>query len=102
MKHVPYLPTVVREYEEFVKKLGFTNLKVVIDVGAGRGLSSIPFARSKCYVILVDVSESALYLARELYKEMGLCRFIDLVLADAFHLPFRGKSVDLALSLGVA
>jgi len=95
------LPTVLNEYEKFIKKLGFTNLGVVVDVGAGSGLSSVPFVRSKCYVILVDISASALYLARKFYKEMGLYRFADLVLADAFHLPFRDKSVDLALSWGL-
>jgi len=100
-EHISYLPTALNEYEEFVKKLDFTNLRVVVDVGAGSGLSSVPLARSKCYVVLADISASALHLARELYKEMGLRGFADLVLADAFHLPFRDKSADLALSWGL-
>jgi 2-polyprenyl-3-methyl-5-hydroxy-6-metoxy-1,4-benzoquinol methylase len=100
-ERVPHLPTVLNEYESFTRRQGFANLKAVVDVGAGSGLSSIPFAKSNYRVILVDYSESALHLAREYYMDVGLYRSLDLVIADAFHLPLRNKSVDLVLSWGL-
>ena len=100
-ENVPYSPTTLNEYELFVKRLDLTDLKVVSDIGAGSGLSSIPFAKNNSYVILIDISDDALRLAKKLYESMGLHGFIDLVLADAFHLPLRNKSVDLVLSWGL-
>jgi ubiquinone/menaquinone biosynthesis C-methylase UbiE len=92
-------PIILAEYESLIGELGFTNLKVVIDVGAGSGLSSIPFIRRGRLSILLDISKEALRLARETMRARFM-RNVELVLADAFHLPFRDKCADLIFSWG--
>jgi ubiquinone/menaquinone biosynthesis C-methylase UbiE len=93
-------PIILAEYESLIGELGFTNLKVVIDVGAGSGLSSIPFIRRGRLSILLDISKEALRLARETMRARFM-RNVELVLADAFHLPFRDKCADLIFSWGL-
>jgi len=96
------MPETLLEYRSFIKRsLIFDEIKLVVDVGAGSGLSSIPFCERGCHVVLLDLSVDALRLAREVYKRLGLYKYVDLVLGDAFHLPFRDKSMDLAFSWGL-
>jgi len=96
------MPETLLEYRSFIKRsLVFDEIKLVVDVGAGNGLSSIPFCEKGCHILLLDLNVDALRLAREVYRRLGLHKYIDLVLGDSFHLPFRDKSMDLAFSWGL-
>lgn len=93
----------VNEYSKLLKCV-FTREKffpsTVVDVGGGGGFSALPFVLAKGYVILADLDLLGLRLAKEKYRRLKL-RTFDAILCDALHLPFRDKSVDLALSWGL-
>jgi SAM-dependent methyltransferase len=78
---------------------GFDGLRA-IEIGAGRGLNGLLYARRGADVTLLDASAVALAQARELFAACG-ARF-EPVDADVFDLPSRLRGAfDVAMSFGL-
>lgn len=80
--------------------LALSSLKktdVVVDLGAGTGLVTIPAARLAARVIAVDYSEMMLRRLRARTREVSLVN-VECVQADLRRLPIRDESVDVVMS----
>jgi SAM-dependent methyltransferase len=73
--------------------------KRVLDVGCGAGTDLMRFARGGASVSGVDISSSAIELARANFAQQGLAA--DLREADGEHLPFADETFDLVFAHGV-
>jgi SAM-dependent methyltransferase len=73
--------------------------KRVLDVGCGAGTDLMRFAKRGAIVTGVDVSGSAIALARANFAQQGLSA--DLREADGEHLPFEDDTFDLVFAHGV-
>jgi SAM-dependent methyltransferase len=73
--------------------------KRVLEVGCGAGTDLVRFARGGALVTGVDLSKSAIELARENFEQQGLQA--DLREADGEQLPFADDSFDLVYAHGV-
>jgi len=71
----------------------------VLDVGCGAGTDLVRFARGGALVTGVDISPSAIALARRNFDLQGLTA--DLREADGEHLPFPDDVFDLVFAHGV-
>jgi SAM-dependent methyltransferase len=71
----------------------------VLEVGCGAGVDLARFARGGATVTGVDLSPSAIELARTNFGQQGLTG--DLRVADGEHLPFPEASFDLVFAHGV-
>jgi ubiquinone/menaquinone biosynthesis C-methylase UbiE len=71
----------------------------VLEVGCGAGTDLVRFARGGAHVTGVDISPSALALARQNFQQQGLNA--DLREADGEQLPFDANSFDLVYAHGV-
>ena len=69
---------------------------MILDLAAGTGTSSVPFAEAGAHVIATDFSLGMLRVGRE--RQPGL----PFVAGDGLHLPFRADSFDAAtISFGL-
>jgi SAM-dependent methyltransferase len=73
--------------------------KNVLDVGCGAGTDLARFAKGGAIVSGVDLSSSAIALAKQNFAQQGLAG--DLREADGEHLPFADGSFDLVFAHGV-
>jgi SAM-dependent methyltransferase len=73
--------------------------KRVLEVGCGAGTDLVRFARGGALVTGVDLSSSAIALARQNFTQQGLTA--DLHEADGEHLPLPDASFDLVYAHGV-
>ena len=73
--------------------------KKVLDVGCGAGTDLARFARGGANATGVDISGSAIALAKANFEQQGLAA--DLREADGEHLPFEDESFDLVYAHGV-
>src|SRR5205814_5668728 len=73
--------------------------KKVLDVGCGAGTDLVRFARGGALVTGVDLSASAIALAKQNFAQQGLTA--DLREADGEKLPFESDSFDLVFAHGV-
>jgi len=73
--------------------------KRVLDVGCGAGTDLVRFAREGAIVTGVDISPSAIDLARANFAQQGLPA--DLRAADGEHLPFADETFDFVFAHGV-
>jgi len=73
--------------------------RTVLDVGCGAGVDLARFARGGAEVTGVDVSESAIDLARKNFAQQGLRGRFDV--ADGEQLPFADGTFDLVFAHGV-
>ena len=73
--------------------------KRVLEVGCGAGTDLVRFARGGASVTGVDLSKSAIELARRNFEQQGLQA--DLREADGEHLPFPDDAFDLVYAHGV-
>ena len=73
--------------------------KRVLEVGCGAGTDLVRFAKGGAIVTGVDLSSSAIALARENFEQQGLSA--DLREADGERLPFADGSFDLVYAHGV-
>src|SRR5437764_3436791 len=71
----------------------------VLEVGCGAGVDLARFARGGATVTGVDLSASAIQLARANFDQQGL--HADLRVADGEHLPFGNGSFDVVYAHGV-
>lgn len=69
----------------------------VLDLAAGTGTSSVPFAKAGAQVIAGDISEGMLEVGRQRQRGPG----IEFVYADALDLPFEDRTFDaVTISFG--
>ena len=73
--------------------------KRVLEVGCGAGIDLARFARGGAIVTGVDLSASAIALARQHFQQQGLDA--DLREGDGEHLPFGDETFDLVYAHGV-
>jgi SAM-dependent methyltransferase len=73
--------------------------KQVLEVGCGAGTDLVRFARGGAIVTGVDISSSAIALARQNFEQQGLQA--DLREADGERLPFSAATFDLVYAHGV-
>ena len=73
--------------------------KRVLDVGCGAGTDLVRFARAGAVVTGVDISSSAIDLARKNFEQQGLQA--DLRVADGESLPFESDTFDVVFAHGV-
>jgi SAM-dependent methyltransferase len=73
--------------------------KRVLDVGCGAGTDLVRFAKGGAIVSGVDISASAIALARQNFSQHGL--EADLREADGEHLPYDDGAFDLVFAHGV-
>ncbi len=73
--------------------------RAVLEVGCGAGTDLVRFARGGASVTGVDLSASAIALARQNFAQQGLAA--DLREADGEQLPFGDASFDLVYAHGV-
>jgi ubiquinone/menaquinone biosynthesis C-methylase UbiE len=66
---------------------------IVLEIGVGTG-KNIPYHRADARTVAVDISPRMLRQAARRAQRLG--RDVDLVLADAQHLPFRDSAFDTA------
>lgn len=73
----------------------------VIEIGAGSGIYGAIFARQGAKVTILDYSETALQISKDLYKSLGINATF--LLADALSLSedLKGK-YDVSISIGLA
>lgn len=68
----------------------------ILDLAAGTGTSSVPFARAGAFVVPTDFSLGMLRVGKERQP------FLSFVAGDGMHLPFRDESFDAAtISFGL-
>jgi SAM-dependent methyltransferase len=71
----------------------------VLEVGCGAGVDLARFAKGGAMATGVDLTESAIALARANFEQQGLAA--DLRVADGEHLPFADDTFDLVYAHGV-
>ena len=71
---------------------------LVLDAGGGTGRWAIPMAKKGCKVILLDISEKMLNVARQRVEAEGLQDRIDIRKADMRHLDYPNDTFDLVFS----
>src|SRR5262245_48333261 len=71
----------------------------VLEVGCGAGVDLARFAKGGADVVGVDLSSSAIDLARANFEQQGLAGRFEV--ADAERLPFADESFDLVYAHGV-
>lgn len=71
---------------------------LVLDAGGGSGVWAIPIARKGCKVVLLDISEKMLEVARKKIVEEGLQDCIEAKKADITKLDYPDETFDLVLS----
>ena len=73
--------------------------RAVLEVGCGAGVDLARFARGGAQVTGVDLTESAIALAKTNFEQQGLSGRFEV--ADAEHLPFADDTFDLVYAHGV-
>ena len=73
----------------------------VLEVGCGIGTDLVRFARGGAFVTGIDLSETAIALARTNVKLQGVPNDVDLRVANGEALPFADESFDLVYAHGV-
>lgn len=82
--------------DAMIAELGLGPGKKVMDIGAGSGWPGLYFAEvSGCDVVLVDLPEEGLNLAREQAEERGIADRVETIRADAATLDLPPGSVPL-------
>jgi len=74
---------------------------LVLEPGCGSGRLSLVLAQKGANVVLLDVSEQALNLAKELFSSTNTYEKANLVLGDIRYLPFRDGCFDVTFNEGV-
>ncbi len=74
------------------------NGKVVVDVGAGTGLSTFKLAKQAKSVLGIEIMESMLSIMAESALKLNV-KNVSFRLGDAEHLPLEDKSVDTVIAV---
>ena len=98
------LPKKYRKFASFVVEalpaFKCQRLKLVLDLGCGAGRHTVCLARNGFDAFGVDVSKSALRLAKEWAREENLEKAA-FVQASMAHIPFRDSQLDAVISVSV-
>jgi len=98
------LPKRYRKFASFVVEAlpAFKNqgIEFVLDLGCGAGRHSVYLARSGFDVVGIDVSKSALRIAKEWAQEENLGK-LRLVQCTMTHIPLRDSQFDAVISVSV-
>ena len=73
--------------------------KRVLEVGAGTGRTSYELVQLDAHVIVLDYAGRSLRIVKELFSNVG--EGIEIVQADAFHLPFKNNVLDVVFHQGL-
>ncbi len=79
--------------------------KRILDVATGRGMlmeNIVPYLNNGTHVFCIDLSLAVLKAVRVKLKSMNPRARITYIACDATTLPFKDKSFDIAVSLGMA
>jgi len=71
---------------------------LVLDAGGGNGRWTIPMAKKGCKVVLVDISEGMLNVARQRVAAEGLQDRVEIRKGDITRLDYPNKTFDLVFS----
>lgn len=86
-------------YQLVIEMLDLTfrnfNKKKIIEVGCGLGGFLLSISKSCGEVIGLDISSKAIYIAKNLAKQLGLQDRLNLIIGDAQFLPFKEDSGDI-------
>lgn len=101
-KYSEYLPG--REYtyvllRDIILRIAGKEQPSVLDGGCGSGIACALLARRGAKAIGLDVTHSALGLAKAISGEYRTC--VKLVRGDLNNLPFRNRTFDVVFSLGI-
>lgn len=95
--NTPYHPSIFEELPKIIEMRG----KVIADVGAGTGSSTIKLARYARQVIGIEYEAAMLQLARE--RSLGeLTNSVAFVAGNALSLPLADQSVDFVTGITLA
>lgn len=72
---------------------------IILDAGGGTGRISIELAKLGYKVTLLDISKTALEIAKREAKKQKVEKLIDFVEGDVINLKFEDESFDLVLAL---
>ncbi len=87
--------TTRKDADRLAEKLKLGPDTRLLDLGAGTGWPSLYFAeQTGCEVVLVDLPETGLRIARERAKRDNIANLITTVIADASNLPFAVGRFD--------
>ncbi|MEW5870765.1 MAG: class I SAM-dependent methyltransferase [Chloroflexota bacterium] len=95
--NVPYQPTVFEQLPEIIELRG----KLIADIGAGTGSSSLALARTARQVIGIEYEAAMLHQARQQASGEAASRLIYLS-GDALAIPLADDSVDMVTGFTLA
>jgi SAM-dependent methyltransferase len=72
----------------------------LLDVGCGTGRHIVPLAEYGLKVLAIDISREYVMAAKEKLRSRGLLADVDLLVADAQHVPLDKVSFDAAICMG--
>ena len=85
--------------QDFIREIQDRKFKSILEIGCGNGRDSIFFAHAGMNVIAIDVSPSAIDLAKQNARDAGVT--IDFRIAKAESLPFKDNQFQATFSLSV-
>lgn len=86
----------------YVRKLGVSTERPVLEIGCGAGLISVELARDGYTVQATDSVDAMIQLARQHAEQAGVSDRVITGIRDVHHLGFPDNSFDLILKIGVA
>ncbi len=101
-KTVSKFYTVVKSSRDYYQKLLLSSCrdKSVLEYGCGTGSYAFSLAKHGAKVIGIDISETAIRLARERANQMGL-RNVQFLVMDAEAMEFENNSFDMVCGTGI-
>ncbi len=72
----------------------------LLDVGCGTGRHIVPLAENGLKVLAIDISREYVMAAKEKLRSRGLLADVDLLVADAQHVPLDKVPFDAAICMG--
>ena len=86
-------------FKELLKNRHFNNGKRCLEIGCGRGTISAYFSDDGYDCTLLDISESVIEIAKEIFKKNSLKATFKV--GNANNLPFENNSFDIVFSIGL-
>ncbi len=86
-------------FNQLMARAHFSQGKRVLEVGCGRGSLSCYFSNAGYRCTLLDVSQSVINIAKNIFELNNLKAAFEV--GDANCLPFEAKSLDIVFSIGL-
>lgn len=74
---------------------------IILDVGCGTGRISLPLLFNNNFVVGVDIEKRMIKILQQRIKRLELWKFMNCIIADIEHLPFKDNTFDVVTSLRV-